>query len=1007
MPRRLGKNPELYTIPARTSFVECLALGLLDRYGSDPLILSDVLVLLPNRRAVRSLREAFLRLSGEKALLLPRMQPVGDVDEDELLLTSGALPTGLDDVDLPPAISTYQRQLLLMKIIRSWYSKRGKEAPEVAQCAILAGALGRFLDQVQTERLSFGDLKELVPEDYAVHWQDTLDFLQILTPGWPTVLEATGYMDAAERRNVLLEGLKKQWLENQPTHPVIAAGSTGSIPATADLLEVIARLPAGCVVLPGVDLDMDSESWEVLGPTHSQYSMKMLLNKIGVDRAEIDLWREGGDGSGLARERLLGEVMRPAETTDKWRDLDFDVKQALAGLTRLDLPGAREEAGVIALILREVLETPERTAALVTPDRQLARRVTNEMQRWGILIDDSAGTPLFNTAPALYLRLVAWMVAEDFAPVPLLAALKHPLMSAGMDTGRFRVMVRRLEKEIFRGPRPVGGLDGIDRAIGVKMAEGDSKKLKELRDWWRGVMALMQPFAALFDREKVSFDDILLAHIGLAEALAADENRSGAENLWKGEAGEAAAGLMEDLQLAAENMEDMSPEHYPALFEVFLGDVTVRPRYGQHPRLNIWGPLEARLQHADVMILAGLNEGSWPPEAAVDPWMSRPMRRDFGLPSLEQKIGLSAHDFVQACAAPRVILTRAEKVDGTPTVKSRWLARLDAIVPAEVFDHAEARKWLRWYDELDRPAESITIDPPRPSPPVKVRPRTLSVTAIQTWMKDPYSLYAQRILGLEKLDDLDADPNAIDKGVVIHQALEDFMTRYPEKLPADPLAELEELGRKAFGPILDRPMVYAFWWPRFLQVAKWFVEEERKRRGEGFKTLATEHKGEMTFSLPGGDFTLRAKADRIDACPDGMLSIIDYKTGMAATARQLHAGYAPQLPLEGLMVQSGAFEGLSGKVGDLSYWQLKGGEEEPAKITSFNGEASRQNKQDVGELIEKSREGLMKLVSYFDLEDSAYLSNPNPAQLGYGEYDHLARTKEWQGRVKDDDGGDA
>ena len=1010
MPRRLGKNPELYTIPARLSFAETLARGILDRYGSDPLTLSDVMVLLPNRRAVRSLREAFLRLTGDKALLLPRMQPIGDVDEDELLMASGALPVGLDDVDLPPAISGYQRQLILMKIIHSWYKERGEEenAPEVAQCAILAGALGQFLDQVQTERLSFDALKELVPEDYAVHWQKTLDFLQILTPLWPTVLEATGYMDAAERRNRLLTGLRDQWLNTPPSYPIIAAGSTGSIPATADLLELIARLPQGCVVLPGVHLDMDGDSWEVLGPTHSQYSMKMLLNKIGVDRAEITLWRGAPAADpGLARERLLGEVMRPAETTDRWRDLEIDIDEAMAGLTRLDLPGSREEAGVIALILREVLETPERTAALVTPDRQLARRVANEMQRWGILIDDSAGTPLFNTAPGLYLRLVAWMVAEEFAPVPLLAALKHPLMSGGMDRGQFRRMVRRLEKEIFRGPRPVGGLDGIDRAIGQRLAEGASAKLQELRDWWRGMATLIQPFADLFAQKSVTFDEILVAHIACAERLAADESRSGAENLWKGEAGEAAAQLMEDLQLAAQQMEDLSPEQYPALFEVFLGDVTVRPKYGQHPRLNIWGPLEARLQHADVMILAGLNEGSWPPEAAVDPWMSRPMRKDFGLPSLEQKIGLSAHDFVQACAAPRVILTRAEKVDGTPTVKSRWLARLDAIVPNEVFRSGDADKWLGWFYELDRPAETIEIDPPRPVPPLEVRPRKLSVTAIQTWMRDPYSLYAQRILGLEPLDDLDADPNAIDKGVVIHQALEDFMKEYPGRLPADPLAELEELGRRAFGPILDRPIVYAFWWPRFLQVARWFVDQERERRTGGYRTVLTEKKGEMTFSLPGGDFTLRAKADRIDARPDGSLSIIDYKTGQAASARQLHAGYAPQLPLEGLMVQNGAFEGLSGTVTDLSYWQLKGGEDEPAKVTSFNEQGSRNSKQDVGELIEKSRDGLLKLVSYFDLEDSAYLSNPNPAQLGYGEYDHLARTKEWQGRVKDDNGEDA
>ena len=1015
MPRRLKKAPELYNLPAHTSFVDGLVAGIRARFGDDPLTLSDVLILLPNRRAVRSLRDAFLRQAGGKSLLLPRIEPIGDVDEDDLFL-SGNLPQATWDSALAPAISPFTRQMLLMDIIARWYRRRqavtGEPVPEVAQCAILAQALGQFLDQVQTEQLTFRDLENLVPEEYAGHWQQTLEFLKILTEHWPDILGPTGFSDVAARRNILLEGLREKWLENPPAHPIIAAGSTGSIPATAGLLEVVARLPQGMVLLPGLDADMDAASWDVLDDTHSQATMKHLLEAIGANRDEVRPWLDQMPSAAkLARHRLLQEVMRPAETTDQWRTLTLDITAATEGFLRLDAPGQREEAGMIALMLREVLEIDGKTAALVTPDRQLARRVAGEMQRWDILIDDSAGTPLFNTAAGLYLRLTAEMVGDGLAPVGLLSVLKHPLSAGGEVVGDFRQKVRLLESHILRGPRPGAGTGGIARAIASALAvqkkaskERVVAELMTLADWWAGLAGVIGPFEQMMARPDASFEDLLIAHIEMAEGLAASHDRTGAERVWRGDAGEAAAQLIEDLHLAAPHLPSLACETYPSLLEVFMGGVTVRPKYGQHPRLNIWGPLEARLQQADLVILAGLNEGSWPPEPAPDPWMSRPMRRAFGLPSLEQKIGLSAHDFIQAASAPQVVISRAEKVDGTPTVKSRWLSRLDAIAADADFAIPKATttaQWLDWYRALDKPEQVRSIAPPRPTPPLTARPRSLSVTRIQKWMQDPYSIYAHYILGLRVLDPLDADPGAADKGTIIHDALDAFLKQYPDHLPDDAVDRLAEIGREKFDAYLDRPTVRAFWWPRFLQVADWFVAEERIRRATS-ATVATEISGEKVFSLPGGDFTLTAKADRIDRLGDGTYSIIDYKTGASPTVRQIYAGYAPQLPLEGLMVEGGNFSGIAagGVVSDLSYWQLKGGEE-VAKISSFN--INVRAKVDVGEVIKASYDGLVRLVTTFDLEATPYLNNPRPDNLGYGEYDHLARTREWRGNDLEQD----
>lgn len=985
MPGRLKKAPEIYTLPPHISFVDGLVRGIRARFGDDPLRLSDVLVLLPNRRAVRSLRDAFLRAADGRSLLLPRIEPIGDVDEDDLFL-SATLPQATWHMDLAPPIPSHMRQMLLMDIIGRWYGSRGEEPPESAQCAILAQSLVQFLDHVQTAQLTFGDLENLVPEEYAAHWQQTLDFLKILTERWPGILAPTGFSDMAVRRNILLEGLREKWLENPPAHPVIAAGSTGSIPATANLLKVIARLPKGMVLLPGLDLGMDETSWDALDDTHPQATMKNLLFTLESSRDDVESWLEGPTAPS-ARDHLLREVMRPAETTDQWPGLDVDLDKATRHFIRLDAPGPREEAGMIALMLREVLETEGRTAALVTLDRQLARRVAGEMKRWGIMIDDSAGIPLLNTTAGVFLRLTAQMVGEGMAPVALLSVLKHPLAAAGQDVGEFRKMTRALEEKILRGPRPAAGCQGIYQAI----------KQNPMKDWWQGIRDIIHPFELVMQKPQASFEELLACHVQMVESLCASHDRSGPERLWKGDAGESAAKLIEDLQQAAPCLAVLKPENYPALLEVFMAGITVRPKYGLHPRLNIWSPLEARLQQADLVIMGGLNEGSWPPEPLPDPWMSRPMRQKFGLPSPERKIGLSAHDFVQTAASARVVMIRSEKVDGTPTVKSRWLSRMDAIAPNMAPNMAKTDDmtlWLDRYHALDRPAKARVIQPPEPTPPVTVRPRSLSVTRIQKWMQDPYSIYARYILNLKTLDALDADPGAADKGTIIHDALDDFMKAYSHDLPPDAMARLIRFGTARFEEYIDRPTVRAFWWPRFIHVAEWFVTTEKARRMTS-KTVATEVKASQSFDLPGGPFTLTAKADRIDQMSDGSYSIIDYKTGQSPTARALHAGYAPQLPLEGMMAARGRFNGLAaGTVSDLSYWQLKGGED-VAKITSFS-QTSRP-KMDVAAVITSSYDGLVRLVTTFDLPDTPYLNNPRPDNLGYGEYDHLARTKEWQG----------
>ena len=987
------------TIPAGVPFVDALAAGILALVGQgevatggghDPLALARVTVLLPTRRAIRSLREAFLRQSKGLPLLLPRLMPLGELDDDAFLQESDGASPGA--IDLPPAISGLRRQLLLARLVRELGRASLPTPPDEAQSARLAQALATLLDQVQTERLDFTTLKDLAPERYAAHWQQTLNFLTILTEHWPHILAAEGCLDPADRRNRLLEMQGEHWRAQPPSDLVIAAGSTGSIPATADLLATIAGLPQGWVVLPGLDTRISDGCWQDLPESHPQFGLARLLSHFAITRADVTTWPAAiGGASSQARVALIGAALDPLPDEGAMPVYEqSDLGGALAGVTRIDATGPQDEASIISLMMRESAQTPGRTAALVTPDRDLATRVAAELRRWSIEVDDSAGRPLPVMPVGAFLRLSLSMLAEDLAPVPLLAAFKHPLAAGGSDPAAFRAMTRQLELAVLRGPRPGPGFAGLRAALAGHRA---------LDHWLAGLEQTAAPLGQLLASRAASLEDLLRAHIAWAETLAASDSTTGAARLWRGDDGEAMANFFAELSSAARGLPPMVGSAYPALFDALLAGRVVRPRYGAHPRLFIWGPLEARLQHADLMILGGLNEGTWPPEVAIDPWMSRPMRAAFGLPLPERRIGLSAHDFVQACAAPRVALTRAERVQGTPTVPSRWLQRLDNLLLAlgdpQALDRGE--RWIGWQQALDRPGRVVPCLRPAPTPPVAARPRRMSVTAIGTWMRDPYAIYARSILGLKALDSLDADPGAAERGTFIHDALDQFLRAAPVgETPDAAYARLVESGRDAFGPALSRPGVWAFWWPRFLRVAHWVVETQSQRRGVA-TPLAIEGWGELALPGPGGRFTLVAKADRIDHLADGTLAIIDYKTGSPPSKADMASGHEPQLPLEAAMALRGGFTGVPPcAVSELAVWRLSGGAS-AGEIKLFDSPMV---------LAEDAHAGLLRLIATYDDPTTPYPARPRADMAPrYSDYAHLARVKEWSAGANDD-GGD-
>ncbi len=969
----------VFTIAPHVAFVDALAKGLLARTAGNPIALARAQVLLPNRRAVRALGDAFVRLSGG-GLLLPRMTPIGDVDADEALgRFDGDLTT---DADLLPAIDPTKRRLLLAQLVRRW--RDGVSAIEALR---LADQLAAAFDALAFEEIDPAALTGFAPDDIAHHWEATLAFFRVVLDLWPPLLASHAEIDPATRNRALLDALAARW-KATPPGLVVAAGMAGVAPPVARLLRVIARLPQGLVVLPGLDTAMSDDAWGAIrchlsdgdadepadparnSEEHPQFALKCLLHHLDVARGEIADWGETTALDGPAGRAVeVARAMAPAAFTGDWRHRAVDAT-LFAHVRAVTAATPAEEAQVIALALRRALDTPGKTAALVTPDRGLARRVAAHVARWGIEVDDSAGTPLRVTPPGALLLALVEAAARGFAPVALLAVLKHPLVRRGDARLGWLEQVRRLDLAL-RGVRPAPGLDGTGAQVDAEDAR--------LSPWWAEVAALLDPLERLFAAPTVSFADLMAALREAAAALCGDA-------LWARPEGRALASLVDALETHGHHLDPFDPPDAPALIAAFLSETAVRQPFGKHPRLAIYGTLEARLQRADLMILGGMNEGVWPARPVPDPWLAPKLRSHLALPSLERRIGLAAHDFVSALGGPEVLLTRARRDETAPAVPSRFWLRL----------HALGGDAMRSDDDLLGIARALDAAPqvpatrPAPAPPAALRPRRISVTAAERLKADPYSYYAATMLRLQALEALDADASAAERGTAVHAILEEWVKRGgadPATLPRFTEAELIRWD--------GHPLMRALWAPRVRRAMEWVVEQMSVWEAEGWTPAAAEADGQIELA---NGITLRGKADRIDRSDAGALAIVDYKTGVIPSHAQVAGGFALQMGLLGWLVEEGRLGGVAkGPIGAMRYWKLGGGTD-PGKASDplrFRSEVTM-----VADHILATKAHFMTLCETMLLGEGAFTAKLHPEYAKGNDYDQLARVLEWLGRPR-------
>jgi ATP-dependent helicase/nuclease subunit B len=1023
----LHSTPRVYNIPASARFLPTLIDAL--RGGrlvpgfpasSDPLELSRATLYLPTRRACRLARDIFLEAIDGTAAILPRIIAIGDLDEDEIIFAEAATGARAEDtLKVVPAVGPLERRLMLAQLIADWADRVRSEkgAPLIANTPAarlaLADDLGRLIDDTITRKMDWALLDDLVPDQFDKYWQFTLEFLKIARSYWPERLKEIGEIDAADRRDQLIDAEVERLASGNA--PVIAAGSTGSMPATAKLLAAIARLPHGAVVLPGLDTDLDEESWREIasgereksaaGAVHPQFAMHALLDRIGIKRDAVEPLT---DPAAHGRERLVSEALRPATTTDRWQrrlgsaDFAAAADRAMAGLSVIETANVEDEALAIAVCLRETTEESGKTAVLVTPDRTLARRVVAALERWRVEVDDSGGDALADTHAGIFARLVAEVALQGLEPAPLLALLKHSLLRLGAKPNAHARTIAALERAVLRGPRPRRGSAGLAHALATFKTTRDELHRNDPRNFVSPADLeaaeqlagrLKQALASLeaLTRKSVSLRELARAHAEAIEALAAHE---GTIAVYAGTDGLQLQRVFETIdESEASGTLVLAAADYPDVFQLLCsGRAERRPPENGNPRVRIFGLLEARLQNADRVVLGGLNEGTWPPNTRSDPWLSRPMRLELGLNLPELRVGLSAHDFAQALGAPEVILTRAAKQAGAPTVRSRFLQRLAAVASEGRWNDALKRGavYANSARALDHPTKISPVPRPQPVPPPEARPSQLSVTDIENWLRDPYTIYAKHVLRLLPLEAIDTPPGAADRGTFIHEAVGEFTKKFADALPADVMGELTALGEKHFRPLKDYEEARAFWWTRFLRIAGWFGGWERERRIAAKKIFA-EISGKHAIPLGRVDFLLTARADRIEQRADGSYAILDYKTGQPPTEPQVRSGLAPQLTLEAAILRNGGFSGIAaGSVSEIGYVRLKGGDPpgEPKNIKLATGTPDSN--------AEVALQKLAGIAKKFVVEGEPYRSLVHPMwKRHYGDYDHLARVKEW------------
>lgn len=1055
----------VFTIPPGAPFLKTLARSLADgllipsfRLTPDnPMSLARATIYVPTRRAARALRSEFVDLMDGRSAILPVIRPLGEIDDDAGYFDE--IPDS--NLDLLPPVAPLTRLIELARLILIWRNRLPdmlrdihNDSPLVAPASPadaiwLAKALAELIDQVETEETGWEGLDRIELGDRALWWQLTGEFLKIASAYWPSRLAELNRSSPALHRGEAIRAEARRYARERTPHPVIVAGSTGSIPATADLITAIHDLECGVVVLPGLDQTMSDAHWQLAGAiqtdgttsidpasrSHPQYGLFHLLQKLRTLRRDVialvDEPREL-----QARGAAVSQAFTPAEADVNHRQWREDgtkgdatrLQDAFADIALIEATNEREEALSIAIALKLALAGNDQAqAALVTPDRDLARRVTAELKRFGIEADDSAGTPLISSHHGALVQLLLECVLRPGDPVALIGLLKHPLIQLGRSRAILEGAVNRLEMLTMRGGTTLANPSQLTPLIGIAIAELQENRhkkqwqahlvvldhLDELTQLGATIEKAVEPLAALLARSedgrsssRLSLNQWAEATGRVLESFCADESGD-LGSLWGCDAGLALANLLRDLIDTGDTLEADGPQWIDAMTALIAG-IGIRPKSVDHPRVMIWGTLEARLQSVDTLVLGGLNEGVWPGQTANNPFLSRAMKTEIGMEPPERRIGQAAHDFVMGLGTKKLVLTRAVRQGGAPSVASRFLQRLLSVA-GDDFGRvviAAGDRYKEIAGTIDLGQDQPFSPRPAPTPDASLQPKGYSFSEAGRLRRDPYAIYARRVLKLDPMDPFNQDPGALERGNIYHAVVEQFTREGIDPRAPNAFVAIQEIAQDVFDQAQLPLHIDAIWRPRFMDMAREFLTYEAARRSD---IISTSVEIDARMEMPG--LTVSGRADRIDIRKDGKADIIDYKTGLSPSVKEARSLLDPQLSLEAAALRAGAFKGLKAlDTENLIYVRLRPGRNFKAEpVNNDKSQRTRpEDRKSAEDLATESITQLAKLTEALKTGRAGFKSRVAPFRdRDYGgDYDHLARVAEWSAADSEEEAGD-
>lgn len=963
----------ILNIPSCFNFLKSLHDFILDK-ASDKLSLANITILLPSRRSCNELKRIFLENSDNEAIILPNIRAIGDIDYDDIILKQISIDDIKNNADFYSNTSRIKYKILLIKELLKWTKSTNKDLFKnitIEQASNLALELEKFLNEVNRNGLSLNDLEKIVDDEYSQHWQDILNFLEIFGKKWDEFIKKNNIISMVDFKTRMIELNAEFFKTNKPDNPIIIAGVSGSIKSTCDFIKSVVQYDNCYFIFKGLDKSLTNNEWEKITVFHPQYSFKHLLEKcICIDRIEVkDLKFDKNIIVNKSIEKILSYSMLPYNETYRWQDKLNIAENDFSNISKIECKNNFEELSIISIIVKYFYETQHGTIAIITPDDIFADQLEVELKNLNLNVNNVFGNKISRTELVKFLFLILDVIKSNYETIALLSLLKHNFTLFGYNKNELNELILLFEDDILRGG---GQLD--KNSIFKKIKSKNNKKLYE---FFENIVQTLNSFKC----DDIEFNELLKLHLELAENIASNDEINGYEIFWNNEKnGNELLNFFNEMIKESENYGKVKDcNEYSYLLNYLIAENSYSDKYYIHPMINIISPQESKLINYDIVIVSNLNDGKFPPFISTDPWMSKSMRKNFGLPEKEELIGNFAYDFVQYLNNKKVILTRSLKEDGVPTTKSKYLMRLETFLLCQGgLKIKEENIWKGVFDKINMVDNLKTIKRPKPTPPIAKRPKELYATSIEKLMNNPYDIYAEKILNLKKKEEFYENKVFAFFGSAVHEAIEIYINNYQNDNIENLYLKLVEYGKKTFDKYFTDESSKELFFIRFLNIARWFINEDEKIRKDGYIIYA-EKKEKLYFK--DLDFTLSAKIDRIEQNNFGVINIADYKTGNVPSNSDVLSGKKPQLTIEAIILNND-------KVNKLVYWSIKGKGEENLKEIKAN----------INDLVEKGRIGVKKLIAYFNVFENSYIATGydlNDQNHYPSDYKHLSRVDEW------------